>query len=382
MSSTEEKTAAPGLKWRTRGDGSRVPYWCPRSELVKQGYRPKTVRLHYEANDPALADRCRALQAEMLAWAGDQSGKRYKEEYDGTFASLVRIFETHEDSPIHEVGEATQRTYSKTMALLMNHKGKRRVDKVKGIDVKRWYKELIGASPVGWAYFTINVLKVVLSFGASLRFADCALLRNELQRVRFNAGPRRTEVITAKQVAVFVDKAREMSFDWMARCVLLQFEFAMRRRDVIGEYVTDDGGNCGIRQGRKVWRDGLIWADIDKNGIVRRIISKTRRKTKAQAVHAIADYPMVGQELARTPPEQRIGPLVICHITGQPPTEAQCRRFFRIIARQAGIPDKVWNMDARAGANSEADEAGATQEERMAMSTHSTQENSEPTGAR
>jgi hypothetical protein len=133
----------------------------------------------------------------------------------------------------------------------------------------------------------------------------------------------------------------------------------------------------GIRVGNRVWRDGLTWADIDKTGMVEREISKTRRKTGAVAVHSIHDYPMVAANLARTPPDQRIGPLVLCHTNGVPPSEAQCRRYFRIVARAAGIPDNVWNMDARAGANTEADAAGATIEERMAMSTHTTVQNSE-----
>jgi hypothetical protein len=37
------------------------------------------------------------------------------------------------------------------------------------------------------------------------------------------------------------------------------------------------------------------------HGIFRREISKTRKKSKAVAVHAVADYPMVAEEPARTP---------------------------------------------------------------------------------
>jgi hypothetical protein len=44
---------------------------------------------------------------------------------------------------------------------------------------------------------------------------------------------------------------------------------------------------------------------------------------------------------------------------------------------QVGIPDDVWNMDARAGANTEVDAAGAAIEKPIALSTHTTVENSE-----
>jgi hypothetical protein len=189
------------------------------------------------------------------------------------------------------------------------------------------------------------------------------MIGEELRSVRFNAGPRRTEQITYPQVVAFTDKARQMGLGWMVRTLILQFEFSMRRRDVIGEYVRGEDG-------KPMWRDGLTWSDIDAKGIVRREIFKTRKTAKAVAVHAT-------EELKRTPVGLRIGPLVIRHLTGLPPTEAQCRRFFRLIARQAGIPDSIQNMDARAGANTEVDAAGATIEERMAMSTHTTMENSE-----
>jgi hypothetical protein len=169
----------------------------------------------------------------MLTWAENRTGKtKHQEQFDGSFASLVGLYETHEDSPYHELAEVTQRSYT----------------------------------------------------------------------------------------------ARQMGFGWMARTLILQFEFSMRRRDVIGEYVRGEDG-------KPMWRDGLTWSDIDAKGIVRREISKTRKTTKAVAVHAIADYPMVTEELKRTPVGLRIGPLVICHLTGLPPTEAQCRRFFRLIAR-------------------------------------------------
>jgi len=46
------------------------------------------------------------------------------------------------------------------------------------------------------------------------------------------------------------------------------------------------------------------------------------------------------------------------------------QRWFRAIARAAGIPDKVWNMDSRAGGAVEADEAGAELGAIQAALTH------------
>ncbi len=360
---------ATGLVWRKRSNGSQVAYWSARPDLIKAGYRPKSVRLHYAADDPALAQRCRVLQAEMMEWATGQ-GRGTPSAYDGTFASLVRFYETHPDSPYHDLQPATQTNYSKTMALLMRNKGSRLVAKVDGADIGRWYKELVEASSKGWAYYTVNVLKAALSFGASKRIAECSTLRAELREVRFGAGKRRKEYLTYPQVMAFYDKAHEMGLGWMARCLLIQFEFGIRRRDVIGMYFTDESGEGAIRIGKRVWRDGITWGNIDEHGVFRRLVSKTALTSEEEAVHVVADYPKLVAELALTPTAKRIGPIIINPKTGVPPTEAQCRRAFRRIAAEVGISDNVQGRDARAGADTEAYEAGATKEEAMALLTH------------
>jgi hypothetical protein len=362
--STAEK--APGLVWRKRRNGSQAAYWTAKPDLVRVGYTPKTVRLHYAPDDPALAARCRVLQAEMLAWAA--GNRRTVGRYDGTFASLVRFYETHPDSPYHELRPSTAKTYSKTMALLMRHKGARRVDRVDGGDIGRWYKELVEAHSKGWAYFTVNVFKAVVSFGASKRIEECRTLRAELQATRFHAPSPRKERLTYGQVTAFREAAHAMDLEWMALVLTFQFECSLRRRDVIGEWVDDEAGTDGIRNGKRIWRDGLTWSHIE-HGVLRKLISKTAFTSELEAAHAVADYPDLVHELSRV--EHRVGPIVINNRTGLPPTEAQCRHYFRLIARQAGIPDSIWNMDARAGAVTEAYEAGATEEEAKALATHS-----------
>lgn len=366
MSDTEKKP--PGLIWRTRRNGAQVAYWAARKDLIKRGYEPKIVRLNYAAGDPQLAARCHVLQAEMLTWAaGKYQGRR--EAFDGTFGSLARYYETHADSPYHDLQATTQRTYSKTLRLLMANKGDRMVAAVDGADVKRWYKEIAAATSKGWAYYSINVLKAVLSFGATKRLTECTILREELRNARFAAGPRRVEYLTYAQIKAFCGAAHELGLGWMALCFTLQFDLGLRRRDVIGEWVNDSVGTDGIRNGKRIWRDGLTWAHIDGQGVIRKLVSKTKFTSELVAVHAIADYPDVEHELALIPSERRIGPIVLGK-RGLPPTEAQCRRYFRMIADKAGIPSNVCMMDARASANTEALAAGADQDERMALLTH------------
>ena len=75
-------------------------------------------------------------------------------------------------------------------------------------------------------------------------------------------------------------------------------------------------------------------------------------------------------ELQRVPLEARIGPEVRCEGTGRPWKQRQFASRFRDIARSAGIPDDVWNMDARAGAVTEAYDKGAREEDDMDLATH------------
>lgn len=335
---------------------------------MKAGYRPKSVRLHYAIDDPALAARCHFLQAQMLQWSQEQRAGK-PTTFDGTLESLVKLYGSDPDSPYAELQEATQRVYSKVLAALVKDKGARRIEALTGADIRRWYREFIESHSQSWAYSIISHLKVVLSYGATRRLAGCLQLRQELAAARFRGGKRRTVFMTYDQVRAFRPVAHAMGYGWMARCLTLQFDLGFRRRDVIGRYVRDCGSEAGIRRNRQVWGDGLTWGDIDADGILRRLVSKTAKTTAITAVHAIADYPDVAAELALVPPERRVGPIVVDN-RGMPPTEAQCRRIFRKVARAAGIPDTVWNMDARAGADTEAYESGATEEETMALLTH------------
>ncbi|MFO1100159.1 MAG: hypothetical protein U1E81_18315 [Xanthobacteraceae bacterium] len=84
----------PGLKVRRNRDGTERVYWVARPDLVAKGYRPKTVRLHYNAADPSdrmlIAAACMKLQAEMLDWSAGRRDVRCL--FDGTIASLIRLY--------------------------------------------------------------------------------------------------------------------------------------------------------------------------------------------------------------------------------------------------------------------------------------------------
>jgi hypothetical protein len=61
--------------------------------------------------------------------------------------------------------------------------------------------------------------------------------------------------------------------------------------------------------------------------------------------------------LEAVPHDRRAG-AVVKGAKGLPVRRDMYARWWRQIARAAGIPDEVWNMDARAGGASAAEEAG------------------------
>lgn len=373
------RSETPGLQWRQRKNGERIAYWYARPELIKRGYRPRSVRLHYNPDDPielaALCSRCERLQSEMWAWAGN-SAEKGTGIYDGSLARLVNLYETDADSPYRDLKQETGKSYSKMMRLLLSRVGEAYLDQLTGADVMRWFRAISapkqpGAPPrFAYANLIIKVLKSVLSYGVNQGYEDCAKLRGQLSLARFRHGAARREFPSYEQVVAFRAAAHELGRPSAALWVTLQFELGLRRRDIIGEWVDDRTGTDGIRLGRMLWRDGLTWSHIDASGVLRKMVSKTEHSTGRVAVHRIAEYPDLVTELDQVPVERRVGPIVISESTGLPYNAEQCRRCFRRIARKAGIPDTLWNMDLRSGAVTEAYEAGATTEGAMALAAH------------
>lgn len=318
----------------------------------------------------ALASRCHRLQSEMLAWARHGRPQGTAAIYDGKLSSLIRRYETDEESPYQDLVQTTQKTYSKHLRLFLTRIEEAYIDELTGADVRRWFKRMCSTGSVGYASLTISILKAVVSFGTSQGLEDCAKLRAQMTATKFKSPPARKERLTYAQLVAFREEAHRRRRPSAALWLTIQCELALRRRDVIGEWIYDEAGTDGIRCGKRVWRDGLTWAHIDAHGVLRKLVSKTAKTSACEAVHRIADYPDLVAELNRIPPDRRVGPIVINERTGLPYTPEQCRYNFRLIARGAGIPDVIWGMDARAFAVTEAYEAGATTEEAMALATH------------
>jgi hypothetical protein len=149
---------------------------------------------------------------------------------------------------------------------------------------------------------------------------------------------------------------------------------------VIGEWVPqkERGTSDVLHEGMK-WMAGVRWSEIDHNMILRHITSKRQKELVVDLKLA----PMVLDELAImlardgiTAPVTRdllpaSGPIILREWQKRPYKMHDFRRMWRAIADAAGVPKEVKNMDSRAGAISEATDAGATLEDVRHAATHS-----------
>jgi hypothetical protein len=355
----------PGHKVRRNKDGTVRHGWVARHDLVKRGYRPKWVRLHYNFNDQAerllAAAQCQKLQAEMLAWA---SGMRSNNlVFDGTVAALVRAYQRDPASPYCGLKWNTRRTYDQVLGLIEKAFGQRALAVLRISDFRRWYDEAAkpkvdgGRPRVRKAHGIISMFRRLFSYGISAELPECARLVAILAPARFKQPGHRRVKLELEHVQVFVGKAIELGRLSLALGTALQFETTLRQRDVIGEWEPIPAGaeRSGIVLGPRRWANGLTWTDVSDD----LTITKETTKTGAVVAHDLKLCPISLSVLSRVPNASRVGPLIIDENTGRPYAEHAYAREWRVVARAAGVPDQVWNMDARAGGISEADDAGA-----------------------
>lgn len=368
---------APGLKRRKRKSGPDVAYWVARADLVKAGYRPETVRLSYSLDDPHHRDlisaACMKLQAEMLEWSSGRT--RATNRFDGTILGLSRRYQTDEASPFKRLKHSTRHKDAYTLGLIEKAFGSRALAALRIDDFYRWYaaakKPKVAGGPerVRRAYGIIKKLRELLAFGIMAELPECKRLYEVLEHARFSQPARRRVAMEFTHVEAFIAKALETNRLSLALGTAIQFETAMRQKDVIGEWepITGEGAPTGIVLNGRRWVNGLTWADIAADLVVR----KATTKTGAFAAHDLKLCPLVVALLERVPADRRIGPLIIDEAAGRPFAESAYGREWRLVAKAAGVPDHVWNMDARAGAITEAEDAGADLDHIRSAAAHS-----------
>lgn len=373
---TEQRKDRPGYKYRPRADGSRAHYWVPqRACKTAPGAlepRPITDEMitdamaeHLVTADEAVAKLCRTWTDELLADLEDRSGKT---DYDGTVASAVLIYRTHQQSPYQALKHPTRiRDYDPSLKLIRDTVGKRMVRNLVGSDFRRWFEQWGTKGRARRAHGAIRKLRSVLSFGTTERLDGCAQAREILSLMEFaTPAPRRVKMEYRHALAICA-RAIRAGRPSIALTQALQWDTALRRIHIIGEWLPLEAGDAGgIVRGNTKWR-GLTVADISADQVL--TVPITARH-KAATEHDLQKCPLVQMVLKRiTLPV--VGPLIVSETTGLPYRENYFATDWREIATAAKVPESIWSMDTRAGAISEAEIATDLESARK-MAGHTT----------
>jgi hypothetical protein len=364
--------SAPGLIWRQRGKTWEAR-WQARTDLVKRGYGTKSVKLWTGAAEPTkeewdrIADRCNELQADMLVWA--RGGLPEVGPFDGTLRSLMRSYKTDQDSPYRKIRYTSRRYYDSLMSLIETEHGDKLLVDLKGRTFSRLHEDWTAGGKIAMAHAKMGMLRTLFSFGATLlEDDDCGRLSGILSKMRFAMAKPRTERLTAAHVVAVRAKAHELGRPSIALGQAIQFECMLRQKDIIGEWVPiREPGISDVQHDGMKWLRGIRWEEIDENMVLRHVTSKRQKMIEINLRNA----PMVLEELALLGDRPASGPVIRSEWHGMPWTSHEFRRWWRKVAEAAGVPKTVRNMDSRAGAISEATDAGADLEHVRHAATHS-----------
>lgn len=372
----------PGLKFGRH----RLPYWIAANVARDtMGFPDKCVPLPPEADEETLSSLCHQWTARLQAWlvavrAGDDANPAIapRTRYDGSIESLCRVYEEHPDSPFHEVKRNTRKTYGDSLKVITGTVGRRIIRNVTALDVRRWYrlwkkpKEPDGRERVDRAHDAVSMFRMVLRFGAALRHKECGELDRELSMLRFEKGAAREQEMGYAQVVDFLRAAEDLGRRGvipaerglaMSIGVAAQFELLLRQKDIIGERARAEAdlakavlrGATPIVCPDATWVGYFVWENLPG---WRWRTRTSKSKYRAAAEFDLTRYALLLPLLERVPFAERTG-AVVKGEGGWPVQERSYRKWYREIARAAGIPDAVWNMDSRAGGATEADAAGA-----------------------
>jgi len=363
---------APGLK---RGRHN-LPYWIAR-QVVRDtmNFPDPCIPLPPDADMETLGRLCHEHSARLLAWIEQQSAGDVPllPRYDGTMLAACQLYQCHQHSRFHKVKHNTRKSYTDSLKIIEATVGRRLIRNVTVLDVQHWYDEWRkpavedGHERVDRAHDAVCMVRTVLRFCAALRYPECKVLADELKLVQFERGGARQEEMTFAHAGAFIRKALEMGQRGVipadrAKCMAIgvaaQFELLLRQKDIIGDW----GGARGEK-----WVGYFTWENIPG--------WRWRMKTSKSKYRHAAEFDLTSNSLLfplleAVPHDERIGAIVKGE-HGLPVRERSYRKWFRQIARAAGIPDAVWSMDSRAGGATEAEEAGAAIDAIQGALTHS-----------
>jgi hypothetical protein len=383
---------APGFEIRERGD-RREAYWVASKDARRLGYVPRTVRLHGDLDNIAvitrMADRCAVLTQEMKQWLAD-GGEDRRPIFNGTVKSLIACYQLDKQSPFHNLGQSSQNIYGQWCAVLERHFGARRIDRLSGADLRRWFNEIAKPTKTGGLprlslarKCVRTMLSIVLSYGAELGLPACLRLLQVLERMTLKPPRHLLDEWKRKkpeQLPMTYAYAEAMVEEGIGRGtrqyrsvalgIAFQFELTLAQIDTIGAWERIEGPQKltldAIVHGTSVWRPGLRYEDF----LPELILDMRRSKNSRQGIFDIREYPLLMRALASVPEAERVGPVVV-NDAGRPFLKRHYYTLYRDLADARGVPKGVWSMNARHGGATEARQSGVLLEDTSEHLQHS-----------
>lgn len=367
----------PGLVWRRKKEGWEA-LWRARSDLVERGYPLKNKSLWVglepsETEKARISDTCVQMQDEMLNWG--RGGIAKVSAFEGTVKSLVTCYQndplsTHKKKRFH-----VRKNHDMTLRRMVERYGHIDLADIKARTVLEWHAEWSdGGQKLAMAHMFVGMLRTMFAFGTTILEDDqCERLTGIMHHMRFPMPKPRTERLTLAHAKAIIASAYEFGWFSIAAAQAFQFDVMLRQKDVIGEWVplSEPGISDHTDPVKGKWLRGLDWREIDDNFILRHVTSKREKPLEVDLRLA----PLVMEQLRFIinfwGEKPKMGPVIMCEATALAWTTAEYRRKWRIVADHAKVPKSVRNMDSRAGAITEATEAGADLEHVKHAATHS-----------
>jgi hypothetical protein len=351
-----DPTYAPGLSW------SRLsPWWkCPK-RYIEAGYNIKSVALDGtkgDGNDAARALRCRELTQELLLWwsGEDKSAPDY-----GTWKWLMARYISDQYSPIKDVKANTRDNYLWLLGRWEDAIGHMQISDMNYVRIKQIQEAMkTNGRSVSYIKRMFTMLRTVSHYGIAIESEPAAKVSMVLSKVRFQNAPQRQSAPTRKEIYSIVEQADLAGARSFSLCVLIQFEFILRGVDVRGQWLATDEREGGIIRNGKRWQDGLTWDMVTSDvSSFEKVISKTSKSLPEALVFDLSAIPDIRDRMMQTPPEKRVGPVIISEKHGMPYTKWGMSQAWAKFRTLAGVSKDVWLMDARAAGISEAKALGA-----------------------
>lgn len=348
---------APGLVWKPRKHGWSAQ-WQARTDLIRKGYSPKSIRLWF-GTEPSkvesawISSRCLIMQRDMLAWSNN--GKRAVGKFNGTFKSLAECYQTDEDSSYQSKRYRTRLFYDRLCKRIVADCGDMLIADFTGRDAIALHKRWTAGGKIAMGHSLVAMLRLLLTFGKTiLNDPACRLARDIAHDMKFTMPMARRATLTADQACAIRAEANRRGLHSIALAQAFQFDCMFRQKDVIGEYVPlSEPEISAVIHGNSKWLRGITASEVSPDLILTHVTSKKQKELVVDLRRA----PMVMEEIAIEPLRTE-GPLIVSELHGRPWVADDYRMHWRACADAVGVPRAVKNMDSRAGAITEATEAG------------------------